>query len=125
MSFKQSLIDGHAFRLNDVKVVLDQRGSPFRWSSYECLHCEELSLRHEKGCFVLTGEGRFEVDHWSRSMQGDSSEKADCPCRIDVIFEWPDKTVRDASKGVAMIPGRLRAVLRFLEKAKEGRESNL
>jgi hypothetical protein len=116
-AFAAYLRKGNAVSLREVKVVLDERGVPFKWSRYECLHCEELSVRHQEGQYILSGRGRFEMDNWSCTSQGDSEQKADRPCRIELVFEWPDKEVRDGSEGVSMIPGRVRSLMHFLRQA--------
>jgi hypothetical protein len=117
--FAQYLRDGNELTRSGVKIVLDKRGVAFEWRRYECLHCEEIALRFQDGHYHLTGRGRFEMDDWSCTSQGDSEQKVDRPCSINLLFVWPDSAVKDTSEGVSFIPGRIREVIGFLRSGWE------
>lgn len=63
---------------------------------------------------------RYEMDNWSCTSLGRSEQKADCPCSIELMFEWPDTVLRDGSQGMWMTPGRLRALVHFLRQEWQG-----
>ncbi len=82
--FPKFLCEGNDVTHRDVKVVLDERGVPFKWSRYECLHCDEISLSYRDGHYLLSGRGRFEMDDWSCTRVG----MAFIPGRIRVVIEF-------------------------------------
>jgi hypothetical protein len=112
--FAKFLRDGNEVTRAGVKIVLGDRGFPFKWSRYECLHCEDITIRFQDGHYLLFGRGRFEMDNWYCTSQGDVEQKADRPCTINLAFAWPASEVKDSSEGVSFIPGRIREVVGFL-----------
>ena len=114
--FAQHLRNGNFVKCENVEIELDRRGVPFKWSRYECLHLTEIQIRYTDNQYVVTGSGRFELDNWSCTIQGDSEQKANDACQINVQFAWPNSVSQDMCQGVTMFPGRLRAVIQFLRE---------
>ena len=65
---------------------------------------------------MLSGRGRYELDSWSCTSYGLSEYKADRPCCIELVLEWPNKVLRDGSQGVNLYPGHLHALVHFLRQ---------
>jgi len=116
--FAVYLQSGKPFVLSQVEIILDKRGVPFRWTRFECLHCQEIAISYKerKNRYSIDGIARFEQDNWSSTTQGDFSQQADEPCEIHLEFEWPDDVKMDSSVNVYIDPGSLRAIIEFFHK---------
>ena len=60
--FAKFLREGNVVTHRDVKVVLDERGVPFKWSRRD-----EISCCYRDGHYLLSGRGRFEKDALSKT----------------------------------------------------------